>query len=64
MNEKIEKPTFYVFSDEIEWVKEKWKFPKNTIFVDSKNKDFEELEIMKCCKHFIIANSSYSWWAQ
>lgn len=64
IKEKVDDPVFYVFSNEIDWVKENWKFDANIIFVDIENKDFEELEIMKHCKHFIIANSSFSWWAQ
>ncbi len=64
MKEKVDNPVFYIFSDEIDWVKENWKFKGNIIFMNYANKDFEELEIMKHCKHFIIANSSFSWWAQ
>lgn len=64
MKEKVDNPVFYVFSNEIDWVKENWEFDANMVFVDVENKDFEELEMMKHCKHFIIANSSFSWWAQ
>lgn len=64
MKEKVDNPIFYIFSDEINWVKENWNFDGNIIFMNHPNKDFEELEIMKHCKHFIIANSSFSWWAQ
>ncbi len=64
MKEKVDNPVFYIFSDEIDWVKENWNFNGNIIFMHYANKDFEELEIMKHCKHFIIANSSFSWWAQ
>lgn len=64
MQERLGNPTFFVFSDEIEWVKNNWTFLENAVFVDEDNKDFEELEIMSHCKNFIIANSSFSWWAQ
>lgn len=59
----IKNPNFFVFSDDIEWVKNnlKTKFP--LIFVSGNNiKDYEELILMSKCKHNIIANSTFSWW--
>lgn len=60
---KISKPTFFVFSDDIEWVKQNLKIDFPTIFVSGpKIKDYEELVIMSRCKNNIIANSSFSFW--
>ncbi|MCL1868503.1 MAG: alpha-1,2-fucosyltransferase [Paludibacter sp.] len=55
---------FYVFSDEIDWCKEKMNIP-NAIFVDcNKGKDsILDLYLMSRCKTNIIANSTFSWWA-
>ena len=58
--------SFFVFSDDLEWCNENLRFDGDTTFVDD---DFggmkfrDDLRLMSSCKHFIIANSSFSWWA-
>ncbi len=50
----------YVFSDDIPWCRQAfgdYRFH----FVEGTNK-FEDLQLMKACKHAILANSSFSWW--
>jgi hypothetical protein len=49
-----------VFSDDIEWCKNIFKF-KNVYFIENE-KDYIELFLMSRCKNNIIANSSFSWW--
>lgn len=64
---KVENPVFYIFSNtskDIEWIKEHYTFLQKYNFVDLQNSDYEDLELMKHCKHFVISNSTYSWWAQ
>jgi hypothetical protein len=55
----------FIFSDDLEYVKENFSFPHQTFFVneDRSLKDFEEIIVLSKCRHFIIANSSFSWWA-
>lgn len=63
MAEKIENPTFFIFSDDIEWVKENLKIEYPMVFVSNDElKDHEELILMSKCGHNIIANSSFGWW--
>ena len=64
MNKHIKNPYYFIFSDDIKWVKENMKFPKNTVFVDNNNPNYEELNIMSKCKNFIMSNSTFSYWAQ
>lgn len=63
--EKVENPKFYFFSDEPEWVeKEFWDLTHHSEFIDSrKEQSWVDMFLMSECKHHIIANSSYSWWA-
>lgn len=48
----------FVFSDDREYCR--LNFPEYTT-VEGTNK-YEDLMLMKCCKHAILANSSFSWW--
>ena len=65
VDEHLENPIFFWFSDDIEWVKNNFGKKKNFRFVDlkTKNADIAELMLMKNCKHIIAANSTFSWWA-
>lgn len=63
MKEKLDSPTFFLFSDDIQWAKDNFK-DTNYVYVENANKDYQELELMYNCKHFIMSNSSFSWWAQ
>lgn len=64
MHELIPDAVFYIFSDEIEKVKEKFTFSYPVVFDTGAGKDYESLYCMSQCRHFIISNSSFSWWAQ
>ena len=60
-------PVFYVFSNtsaDIKWIKENYNFQYSVIYVDLDNPDYEDIRLMYNCKHFVISNSTFSWWAQ
>lgn len=65
VEERVENPVFYVFSNDIDWVKNNIDFKdRNVIFREKEDviDDFEELMIMSNCKHSIIINSTFHWW--
>lgn len=66
MREHLTNPIFYIFSDDIGWVKDRLGDDNmdHVRFVDDVNVDYLELALMYSCKHFVISNSSFSWWAQ
>lgn len=64
MNKRVKNPKYYVFSDDIKWVKENMKFDNNTTIIDWKNNQYEDLKLMSNCKNFIMSNSTFSFWAQ
>lgn len=55
-------PIFYIFSDDIAWCKDNFNFIEEKVFVENTKSTMDDLELMKRCKHNIIANSSFSWW--
>jgi hypothetical protein len=63
IEKNVESPNFYIFSDDISWCKENFYFLENKVFIDDTKCAFDDLELMKNCKHNIIANSTFSWWA-
>lgn len=62
--DRIENAVFFVFSDDVEWTK---KYFKGCQFVivdfNRENQSYIDMQLMSLCKHNIIANSSFSWWA-
>lgn len=55
--------TFFIFSDDMAWVKENLPVGENAVFVQGEGlNDKIELMLMSQCRHNIIANSSFSWW--
>lgn len=58
-------PTFYVFSDDLDYVRQHLVFPtSNVVYVDwnRRQDSWQDLFLMSRCHHNILANSSFSWW--
>lgn len=64
IKQKIKNAHFFIFSDDLAWAKVNLDFIDNLTFIELAEDipDHEEMHLMSCCKHNIIANSSFSWW--
>ena len=62
--ERIENPHFFIFSDDMAWVKERlgMDFPCQHIEHNKGDESYNDMRLMSLCQHHIIANSSFSWW--
>lgn len=56
--------TYYVFSDDTEYVEKSFSFLKNKtiIYQNIGLNCWKDMYLMSSCQHHIIANSSFSWW--
>ena len=55
--------TLFVFSDNLNWCKENFRFEFPTEFVEGDGlQDVEELYLMSLCKHNVTSKSTFSWW--
>lgn len=63
MKNVVENPLLFVFSDDMEWVRNHIRFDLEYLLVEGFDfSDCEELTLMSMCKHNIIANSTFSYW--
>lgn len=64
MEQQVQNPTYYFFSDDIAWAQEQFADIKNAVFVDINHgaEAYNDMRLMAQCKHNIIANSTFSWW--
>lgn len=64
IRESVSDPVVYVFSDDIASARQAFSFPRGTVYVEPTHDvtGAEDMFLMSCCKHHIIANSSFSWW--
>lgn len=62
MKKKYPDCIFYLFTDDAEWGRK--QAGDNIVFADCTEKDdaYVDMALMACCKHNIVANSSFSWW--
>lgn len=68
INKKINNPHYFLFSNDPEWVsknlvREIRNYPVKHIYWNQGNNSYLDMQLMSNCKHHVIANSGFSWWA-
>ncbi len=63
---RVANPYFVVFSDDLPWVQHNLAalLPGAHEYVSNNqgSASYNDMRLMSCCRHHIIANSSFSWW--
>lgn len=61
---RVDNPHFYIFSDDVPWVKENFSLSYPHTFVEHNvgKESYNDMRLMSHCKHHILSNSSFAWW--
>jgi hypothetical protein len=66
IEKQIESPHYFLFSDDLKAASTKLQLPKGRVTPVSHNQGdknaYADLWLMSLCRHFITANSTFSWW--
>ena len=65
MRQKYDKVKFYVFTDNVDWVKANFSEFEYRLVDRNPGTGWGshfDMQLMSLCKHNIISNSTYSWW--
>lgn len=64
LQERFSGLQFFVFTDDPDWwSREAGDFPSARLVHHPEASGIDDFQLMSRCRHFIIANSSFSWWA-
>lgn len=60
----VSNPLLCFFSDDPLWIKENCKYDGDTLYEEEGLSLQEKIILMINCKHYILSNSSFSWWME
>lgn len=64
IRDRIENPLWIIFSDNVDWCRENFHIDGQVYYETPDNPIWEKVRLMSACKHFVIRNSTFSWWVQ
>jgi Glycosyl transferase family 11 len=65
ITQRVRDPVFFCFGDDADFLPKRWDFPYPVRFVThnrTQETAYEDFALMTQCRHFIVANSTFSWW--
>lgn len=65
MRDLVDDPHFYVVTDDVQWADTQFGKNEDVTIIDIKTqtKDVDEFFLLSSCKHQIISESTFGWWA-
>ena len=56
---------FYIVTDDVDWAKKQYEGMQDVTIIDmhTPNKDIDEFFLLSSCRHQIISESTFGWWA-
>lgn len=60
---QVAEPHFFVFSDDPAWTRAHLRFPGHRVTYVQGQTSLEDFVLLRACRHQIIPNSTFSWWA-
>lgn len=65
LRKQLKNPYFYIVTDDVVWAKNQYASTKDVTIVDmlTPNKDIDEFFLLSSCRHQIISESTFGWWA-
>jgi hypothetical protein len=61
INKNIDKPKFYLFSDNVKWCQDNLILPEN-IKVINTGSDMKDFSVLTSCNNFILSVGTFGWW--
>ena len=63
LEKRVKHPHYYVFSEDLNWVRQNLPLTKAEFIDWNKGEDsWQDMMLMSHCRHHIICNSTFSWW--
>lgn len=63
VRERVDNPRFFIFSNDIEWVRAHLEIPEAKFVDGNKRADsWMDMYLISQCQNIVIANSTFSWW--
>lgn len=63
LEKRVKHPHYYVFSEDLNWVRRNLPLTKAEFIDWNKGEDsWQDMMLMSHCRHHIICNSTFSWW--